>query len=688
MGGYDASVSQTAVYYAKLNADGSTSSWTTSGTSLPLSRQDHSSVAANGYIYVIGGCTCANGQTTIYYAKVNANGSLGSWATNTSNPLTVGLYDHSSVVVNGYVYVIGGTTGSTPQSAVYYAKLNANGTIGAWSTSANTLPLARLVGSAVTSNGYIYYMGGHNGTTYQSTVYYTSTARTLVGGSLDLVGAAGTGNLADGGIGGNLTANSGEFLGSLSVRDQANFTSSVSVGGELAVSGSALFGSKTDSTTAFQIQNSAGSNLLSADTSHSIIQIGVAPTYNKYGDTWTARTAAQANSWRSVTYGNGLFVAVAQTGTNRVMTSPDGITWTPRTAATASTWLSVTYGNGLFVAVSYDGNVMTSPDGTTWTARTAAEANGWDSVTYGNGLFVAVSGNGTNRVMTSPDGTTWTARTAAEANTWNSVTYGNGLFVAISISGTNRVMTSPDGTTWTARTAAEARNWQSVTYGNGLFVAVSLDGTNRVMTSEYSAPLAGLALQTTNAEVTTTLRVGNATNGIDLSATGISFRGTARPTRRIRLAAEYSGAVLDADGSNNTGVLSSGYDNTSGVKMNYYKWTTASGTAQDYDILIRVPIPQDFSAWAASNPLGISVYNSDTTAGNIQIEITDSNHTTAGTMTDITHGSTNTWAVKNPNVLTGTYTAGDFFTIRLRLTSPTGGDIRVGNITLDYLAGN
>ncbi len=201
--------------------------------------------------------------------------------------------------------------------------------------------------------------------------------------------------------------------------------------------------------------------------------------------TWTARTAAEANSWSSVTYGNGLFVAVANFGTNRVMTSPDGITWTARSAAQANSWSSVTYGNGLFVAVSYDGTnrVMTSPDGITWTARTAAEANQWYGVTYGNGLYVAVAGSGTNQVMTSPDGITWTARAASQANTWSSVTYGNGLFAAVAITGTNRVMTSPDGITWTNRTAAEATTWRAVTYGNGLFVAVADAGTNRVMTS-------------------------------------------------------------------------------------------------------------------------------------------------------------------------------------------------------------
>ena len=125
------------------------------------------------------------------------------------------------------------------------------------------------------------------------------------------------------------------------------------------------------------------------------------------GITWTSRTSAADNGWLSITYGNGLFVAVAATGTgNRVMTSPDGITWTSRTSAADNTWFGITYGDGLFVAVSYSGTgdrVMTSPDGITWTSRTSAVDNNWRSVTYGNGLFVAVAGSGTgNRVMTSP----------------------------------------------------------------------------------------------------------------------------------------------------------------------------------------------------------------------------------------------------------------------------------------------
>ena len=209
------------------------------------------------------------------------------------------------------------------------------------------------------------------------------------------------------------------------------------------------------------------------------------------GFTWTSQTSAADNYWRSVTYGNGLFVAVSYDGSgNRVMTSPDGITWTSRTSAADNYWYSVTYGNGLFVAVAYIGvgnMVMTSPDGITWTSRTSAANNGWRSVTYGGGLFVAVANSGTgNRVMTSPDGVAWTIRTSAADSTWNSVTYGNGLFVAVGYGGTgNLVMTSgifggapetdpakwitvPQGLPLSATATCDALDDKSVSYGTGL----------------------------------------------------------------------------------------------------------------------------------------------------------------------------------------------------------------------------
>jgi predicted RecA/RadA family phage recombinase len=220
---------------------------------------------------------------------------------------------------------------------------------------------------------------------------------------------------------------------------------------ELTVTVSGLT-SSTSYTFTVSATNADGTSPVSAPSLPVTTQTYVAPVEepkNLYADgiTWTLRTSAADNSWQSVTYGNGTFVAVATTGTgNRVMTSPDGITWTSRTSAAANSWRSVTYGNGTFVAVATTGTgnrVMTSPDGITWTSRTAA-GDWWLGVIYGNGIFVAVGQNQIqatdNRVMTSPDGITWTLRTAATNNSWYAVTYGNGTFVAVAAQGF--VMTS------------------------------------------------------------------------------------------------------------------------------------------------------------------------------------------------------------------------------------------------------
>ena len=61
----------------------------------------------------------------------------------------------------------------------------------------------------------------------------------------------------------------------------------------------------------------------------------------------------------------------------------------------------MTYGDGLFVAVSGDGTerVMTSTDGINWKSVAAAEPNTWQAVTFGNSKFVAVAPDGANQVM-------------------------------------------------------------------------------------------------------------------------------------------------------------------------------------------------------------------------------------------------------------------------------------------------
>jgi len=158
------------------------------------------------------------------------------------------------------------------------------------------------------------------------------------------------------------------------------------------------------------------------------------------GINWTARTGGY--NMQFATYGNGAYVAVGSS--NQIQYSTDGISWAGVSPGGSNRWRSVTFGNGMFVAVSsYSSNrVATSPDGITWTLRTSAvETNQWYGVTYGDGLFVAVAKEGTNRLMYSSDGITWTA-VAVEDIKWRGITFGNGMFVAVAENGTNQVMTA------------------------------------------------------------------------------------------------------------------------------------------------------------------------------------------------------------------------------------------------------
>jgi Kelch motif protein len=136
-----------------------------------------SSVVYNGYIYTTGGSIVgAPGTTsTVFYAQINSNGTVGVWATTTKLPNAI--YQHSAVVSNGYIYTTGGFDGAGTTSTVFYAPINSNGSIGNW-TSNTPLSSAISSHSAVVSNGYIYTTGANGG---GSGSYYSQPLTTAPG---------------------------------------------------------------------------------------------------------------------------------------------------------------------------------------------------------------------------------------------------------------------------------------------------------------------------------------------------------------------------------------------------------------------------------------------------------------------------------------------------------------------------
>lgn len=147
------------VWYASVNASGSLSGWTETA-SLPKAMSQHSSVAYNGRIYVIGGNSAGSGIADVYYALVNGDGTLGAWNVATSLPAF--LQRHSSVANNGYVYVFAGnSTGGCCTSTVRYAPINADGTLGVWANTTSLFYGQEI--PVVFYNGYVYAVGGSDG---------------------------------------------------------------------------------------------------------------------------------------------------------------------------------------------------------------------------------------------------------------------------------------------------------------------------------------------------------------------------------------------------------------------------------------------------------------------------------------------------------------------------------------------
>jgi hypothetical protein len=107
----------------------------------------------------------------VYHAPLNSNGTVGAWATTAALPAGMNLA--SAALYDGYVYVVGGQNGTGILTSVYYAQLRTDGTIGSWQTAADPAPMA-FEAAAVAHNGYLYLIGGNDTVTSNPGAYHTA----------------------------------------------------------------------------------------------------------------------------------------------------------------------------------------------------------------------------------------------------------------------------------------------------------------------------------------------------------------------------------------------------------------------------------------------------------------------------------------------------------------------------------
>jgi len=155
---------------------GTCTGWCTSTAyNLPASLTDLCLVGYNGFLYAIGGADSSGvAQTSVYIAKIGANGEPQLWTPNggapsywyTDTALPAARTQFAAVASNNHMYILGGLTSGTPantllsSNTVQYASITPTGTLSAFTATGMQALTATYGLSAQVYNNVIYAIGG------------------------------------------------------------------------------------------------------------------------------------------------------------------------------------------------------------------------------------------------------------------------------------------------------------------------------------------------------------------------------------------------------------------------------------------------------------------------------------------------------------------------------------------------
>ena len=146
-----------AQYVLNTTQDGDLTSWVTE-TQLPQAISQSQIIITKSKVYIIAGYVNTTvGISAVYSAIINVNGTLGSWVAETSFP--VSIHSSQAIVIKNRVYMLGGIIGGSQSSSIYYAVINSDGTLGVWTLYGN-LPVNMSSGQAIITSTRIYMIGG------------------------------------------------------------------------------------------------------------------------------------------------------------------------------------------------------------------------------------------------------------------------------------------------------------------------------------------------------------------------------------------------------------------------------------------------------------------------------------------------------------------------------------------------
>jgi hypothetical protein len=153
------------VYYTSSITNGNPT-WATATNGLPAARTKAGVTVWNDRIYVVGGQGSGAGCTggvcnTVYVSPQQSSGGNIASAWSSTTGFDVLRYGAAVTAYANNLYVFGGNDGSNYLSDAQFAQINADGTVGSWTFTAN-LPGALSEGTAFAANGYMYVINGRS----------------------------------------------------------------------------------------------------------------------------------------------------------------------------------------------------------------------------------------------------------------------------------------------------------------------------------------------------------------------------------------------------------------------------------------------------------------------------------------------------------------------------------------------
>jgi len=155
-------------------------------------------------------------------------------------------------------------------------------------------------------------------------------------------------------------------------------------------------------------------------------------------------------------------------------------------------------------------------------------------------------------------------------------------------------------------------------------------------------------------------------------------------THKVYLIPEYAGGIITADGSSNTGTITSDYDSTN--RHSYYSWTSSQGALNDYDVIARSQIPSEYTGSLGSFKIWVQnvAAVSATTSADVQVTVRDGSGTACATSTSVLPLSTSTWTEQSVTLSGCTFAANDILTIDAKAFSKSNNEVRIGELSYTY----